>query len=457
MHKVSIAEHAAATEFPMTEAGDAEFLRQQVDGRARWDITRKAWFLFNGQYWPMDTTGEIVCLALESVRQRQYEALTIVDTEARKRASRWAMDGESHRRLQNLIQIASVLDGMKTDGSEWNPKSFDFGVQNGVVDQGTGLWRPGCKHDYITRVSPVVYDPDATCPRWDQFNSEVFGGNTTLASYVHRAIGYSATADMREQAIFIPFGTGANGKSTFLDTIQYVMGDYGFSCAFSTFEAGQRSEIGADVAALAGRRFVTSSETNVKSKFNEARLKAISGGDKLGARHLYGNPFEFSPTCKIWLSVNHKPAVADDSFGFWRRIHLIPFTETFAGSADDKNLRQTLRGEASGILNWILSGCQAWLRDGLEPPAEVLAARDEYQRENDPLADFLEEMTTTAPGVRVSASIVYASYLAWCDQRCVGRERLGRRRFGSLMDLRFEGRHTNVGKAYVGLELGREQ
>jgi putative DNA primase/helicase len=254
---------------------------------------------------------------------------------------------------------------------------------------------------------------------------------------------------MREQAVFVCFGGGANGKSTFLDTIAHVLGEYSYACPFSTFEAGQRSEIGADVAALAGRRFVTSSETNTRSRFNESRLKALSGGDRMNARHLYGAPFEFQPQCKVWLGVNHKPSVSDDSFGFWRRLHLIPFTQTFSGSSEDRGLKATLRAEASGILNWIVEGALAWQRDGLTPPAAVLAAVDEYRQEQDPLAEFIDESCMTGAEMRCPASQLYAAYVAW--SRAQGAKELSRKSFGLLMGKRVESKHTEFGKLYVGI------
>lgn len=293
------------------------------------------------------------------------------------------------------------------------------------------------------------FDPTAECPRWRQSLLEMFSGDQDLLAYLQRAVGYSATGDTREQVIFLCFGAGANGKSTFLDSIAHVFGEYSYACPFTTFEGTQRSEIGADVAALAGRRFVTSSETNTRSRFNEARLKALSGGDRMNARHLYGNPFEFHPVCKVWLGVNHKPAVVDDSYGFWRRMHLIPFTQTFSGSTEDKALKETLRAEASGILNWIVDGARAWQRDGLRPPAAVLAAVDEYQREQDPLAEFIEDDCQLEAGACCLASQLWTSYQLWSQRQ--GVKGLGRKNFALLMGRRVESKHAEFGRMYVGI------
>jgi putative DNA primase/helicase len=240
----------------------------------------------------------------------------------------------------------------------------------------------------------LIFDPRAGCPQWLKFLNDIFGGENDLIGYVYRAVGYCLTGDTTEQVAFLCYGSGANGKSTFLDVLRYVLGDYAYNLPFSTFELKARSSIPNDVAALPRRRFVTALETNESAPLNEARLKLLTGCDPVSARLLYREFFTFIPTAKFWLATNHKPEVVDDSPGFWRRIRLIPFLQQFVGDSADKDLLCKLKAEASGILRWALEGCLAWQREGLCLPNVVQAASQAYREENDHIGEFLDERCT---------------------------------------------------------------
>ncbi len=215
--------------------------------------------------------------------------------------------------------------------------------------------------------------------------------------------------------VFICYGRGANGKSVFLATLRHLLGAYACNTPFSTLERAQGGGgISNDVAALAGKRLVTASEAREGARLNEERLKALTGGDAVTARFLYSELFTFIPQLKLWLAVNHRPRVSDDSSGFWRRIRLIPFTQTFAGERQDPRLGEVLAKEAEGILAWAVRGCLEWQTRGLEPPAPVKAATEEYQSENDPLASFLAECCRIEPGAHSGAGELYKAYVAHC-------------------------------------------
>lgn len=434
----------------LTDAGQAAKFVERFGSEFRFDHSRRIWMRWNDHYWSQDRDGEPKRRAIGLAEDLYLSAADETNLKTREVVASFAIKQQSRRKVEDLLELVKVMPPVAEAGDRWNANSFLTATPWGVFDFISGAGRDGRPEDRITYRTNAKFDPTARCERFLAFLEEVFD-DAELIAYLQRALGYSATGDMREQVIFLCFGAGANGKSTLIDTIAYVLGDYSYAAPFSTFEAGQRSEIGADVAALAGRRFITSSETNAHSKFNEARLKALSGGDRMNARHLYGNPFEFHPVGKVWLGVNHRPAVADDSYGFWRRMHLIPFTRTFSGSQDDKNLKSTLRAEASGILNWLIAGAQAWLREGLNPPAAVLAARDDYQRENDPLAEFIEDQCLTDAEARCAAAQLWEAYKAWCQRQ--NAKGLGRKQFGSLMARRVESRHTEFGRLYVGIGL----
>jgi putative DNA primase/helicase len=225
------------------------------------------------------------------------------------------------------------------------------------------------------------------------------------------------TGDTSEQCLFLAHGDGSNGKTTFLNILGHVIGGYSHNLPFSSFELKNRSAIPNDVAAIVGKRFITSVETGEAQRLNEARIKALTGGDPISARYLNAEFFTFRPAAKFWLAFNHKPQVRDDSFGFWRRIHFLPFTQTFDGASKDPQLEQKLRAEAPGILNWTIQGCLGWQKNGLHMPASMKKATKEYQEESDLLAEFFDDRCIFEPAAWTSTADLFAAYSAWAKER----------------------------------------
>jgi putative DNA primase/helicase len=445
----------------LTDAGHAERFASEHGDRFRWDATRNLWLTWARCRWTEDRGGERHRAAVDCARNVYLLALTEQNLKRRELLSQWAIRAESRKAIENTLELAKYVAPIADSGEPWNVDRWVLNTPgtSGLIDLRTGYDRQAKPEDRLTFATEAPFDPAAKAPTWDRFVAEVFDHNEELIAFVQRAIGYTLTGDVREQVFFLCYGSGANGKSTFLDTLAWLFGDYAYATPFSTFELNQRTTIGNDLAALAGRRFVTASETNAHTRLNEARIKALTGGDRMNARHLYGHPFEFHPVCKIWLSVNHRPAIGDDSFGFWRRVRLIPFVRTFTGSAEDKGLKDTLRAEASGVLNWALAGCRAWLVSGLSAPAIVTDATDAYQRDSDPLADFLDDACDFTPGAFVRAADLYAGYQAWATRQGVGehsRDRLSRKAFGALVGRRISRDRLSDGtRGYRGVEIRR--
>lgn len=392
----------------------------------------------------------MVRLAKDAVRRRYRDAASIDDLREREAEARWAIQSESKVRLDALLALARAEKPIADAGDGWDVDPLLLGVGNGVVELRTGRLRAGTQADRMTMRTPVDYDPEASCPRWLEFVDEVFAGDRELIDYIQRAAGYSLTGETSEQCHFICWGSGWNGKTTF----QRVMGDYGANTPFSTLEMSARSQISNDLAALNGRRLVIASELNEAVRLNEARLKMLAGEDPVTARFLYGELFTFIPVAKFWLSVNHKPIVNDDSTGFWRKVHLIPFTQSFEGRAD-KNLKETLRAEYPGILAWMVQGCLAWQSSGLSKPAAVSNATAAYRTESDPTATFLRERCVINAACRIKASEFYRAYQDWADDSGLkDRERLSNAKFGRLMTARFEKKEESGGNVYSGVGLG---
>lgn len=443
------------TDFNLTDAGNAEYFTQQYKDVLRYDHRRSRWLEWNCHCWKPENDGHVSRLVLKASRKRYKEAVMVADLEQREKIAKWSIGSEQRARLDSCLAIAKSMLPIADSGENWDSNNWLFCLSNGVVDLATGELRPGQQSDRITMHSPVAYDKDAEAPRWMQFLNEVFSGDQELINWLQRYLGYCLTGDTREQTVAIPYGNGANGKSKFLAALRHVWGDYGYDAPFSTFELSQRAAIPNDLAALVGKRMVTSSETNEGTRLNEARIKSLTGCDCVTARFLHAEFFTFTPVAKFFLAVNHRPRVQDDSYGFWRRVRLIPFTRQFIGESDDKNLLDKLIAEASGILNWLIEGCLLWQKQGLDPtPESVQRATAEYQTDSDPLSQFILEQCAINPQAQVKASVLYKSYVNWCvDQGFKEREQMTSTAFGRRMAQKFKKMHDRTGTFYQGVGL----
>lgn len=440
--------------FPRTDAGNAELFARQYGDRLRFDHRRQRWLVWSGHRWSLDADAEVVRLAILASRHRGLAAVRIADFEERKAEAKFAIASENGSRLDAMIKIARGQPPLSDAGDLWDADGWMLGVANGVVDLRTGALRDGRADDRLTLFTDIVYEPEAEAPRWTQFLDEIFGGDEEMVEFIRRAVGYSLTGETREQCMFLCQGTGANGKSVFLAVLQKLAGQYAFNAPFSSFERQQQSSIPNDLAALVGKRVVTSSETNEGTRLNEARIKALTGCDPITARFLHAEFFTFTPVGKYWLAVNHKPVVGDDSVGFWRRVRLIPFLQQFRGSADDKTLQAKLNDELPGILAWAVRGVIAWQAAGLPVPDAVREATDSYREESDPLAQFIDDRCVVGAGLSAGANELYKAYRAWAeDARLAARETLTNKVFGSRMTMKFERRRSKRGNVYVGIDL----
>ncbi len=397
---------------PCTDMGNAEFFAELYKDKLCYDHKNQRWLVWRKHWWSEDSTQEIVQLAKYATRHRFRNTFAIDDDDLRKEELNWARTSEMRSRLEATVILARSETHLARRGTEWDTDPWLLGVANGVVDLKTGSLRRGLPSDGITMHTRVAFQRSANAPLWDEFLKDVFVDDE-LIDFLQHAVGYSLTGQTSEQCFFACFGDGANGKSTFLETVRYVFDEYAHNTPFSTLELLGRSSIPADLAELDGRRFVTAIETNNSVRLNEARLKGLTGSDAVTARRLYKGFFTFTPVAKFWLAFNHKPSVRDDSYGFWRRNRLIPFTQIFLGDSQNKELLATLRTEAPGILAWAVRGCLKWQAEGLGLPSSVRAATEQYREESDPLRDFIDELCIVQPGKSVAASALWVTYLNW--------------------------------------------
>lgn len=441
----------------LTDASHAQRFAETYGAlQIKFNHRRGLWLVQSDPIWRPDTDGGIYRLALEFVRGRQASALDISDRKLKEKVLKFTIAAESKPALDRLVGLAKNFPPIADSGDGWDADPWLTGAPNGVIDWRTGALRPGDPSDRITRSLGVTFDPEATAPRWERFIDEVCDGDRDLIGFIQRYLGYACTGITRDQVLALFWGAGGNGKGVLMHIVAWVLGDYFANMSFSTIELKQRASIPSDLAALEGRRLVTASESG-EVRLNEPRIKALTGSDPITARYLYGEPFTFTPMAKFILATNTKPIVADNSFGFWRRLKLVPFTRSFSGTARDEHLEDYLREhEGPGILNWLIAGCLDWQAHGLGEPAAVRDATDEYRTDSDPIADFTAECCESAVTAVTRGSELFEAYGKWADsQRLSKLERLNAKDFGRRMGERFSRKHTNTGKVYEGVKLVR--
>ncbi len=324
-------------------------------------------------------------------------------------------------------------------------------VANGTLDLKTRQLRPHRPEDLLTKLAPVRFDPEAVCPRWLAFLDRVLAGNEKVIGFLQRAVGSALTGDAEDQVIFILYGTGANGKSTFLKTIAALLGEYACWAAAETFLVKRSDGPRNDVARLRGARFVASTETEEGAKLAEALVKRLTG-DVVTARFLYQEEFEYQPSYKIFLGVNHRPRITGTDHAIWRRIRLVPFTVTIPEEEWDSNLGDTLKTELSRILNWALAGCAAWQAEGLDTPEAVRTATQGYRAAEDVLAAFFEECAVIGPDRSVAAGRFYTAYSGWAKD--AGEKPISKKAFGMALGERgFTARQVHARRMWLGVGL----
>ncbi len=447
------------TDYLQTDMGNADAFRDAFRGAVCFDHRRKQWRVYRGHCWRLDTHGEVLRLAMRHVRQRQAAAQQLTDDAVRHAWIKYLLRCESSRSLTAMLSLAANLDGLADPGDAWDLDPWLLGVPNGVVDLRTGDLRDGKPADRITLQTGVPYEPAAACPAWDAFVSSTFApkaGALSVAdseeviAYLHRFLGYALTGSTAEQVFAMWTGGGSNGKTTGQETVSHVLGDYAQSTAFTTFETQVKGAMGADLAALVGRRFVVASEVHEGRSLNEARLKGLASGDPVTCRHLYGDYFTYRPVMKLVLSVNNMPRVGDQSTGFWRRVRVFPFVHEFPVQP---GFLDRLLAEGPGILRWLVEGCLLWQELGLHTPAVITRATQDWRSATDLLAEFIADVLESAPDHDIPAGVLYDVYTRWADQQRLGpRERLSATAFGRKMKTRFE-RIDGARRLYRGIRL----
>jgi putative DNA primase/helicase len=293
-----------------------------------------------------------------------------------------------------------------------------------IVDLRTGTAQPPRAEAYCTKSTAVK--PGGDCPRWHQFLAEITGDDEDLQVYLRRVAGYCLTAEISEHVLFFCYGVGSNGKSVFINTLARIMGDYATVAPMELLIDSKNERHPTEIARLRGARLVTANETEAGRPWAEAKIKLLTGGDRLTGRFMRQDFFDFDPQFKLMISGNHKPRLRSVIEATRRRIHLIPFTVTIPPAQRDLQLPDKLKTEWPGILQWMIDGALEWRRMGLAPPKAVIDATNAYLASEDAIGNWIDECCLREPRAdALKQTQAFGSWKAWAEaaQEIVGKRK----------------------------------
>jgi putative DNA primase/helicase len=379
-----------------TDAANAARLVAKFREVIRWVGPWDKWLIWDGKRWKVDQELRIQSFAKETAadlwREIADASANKLDSELIKRMIPWATYSNQARGIGAMVSLAKSEPDVPIGIEDLDTDPWLLNLENGTLDLRAGELREHRQDDFITKLSPVRFDPDAVCPMWLKFLGKIFSGDKDLIGYVQRLVGHSITGVTREHLLIFLFGDGANGKSTFCEILLKLLGlDYGMKAAPDLLMAKRGESHPTDRADLFGKRLVACIETEEGRRLNESLAKELTGGDRIRARRMREDFWEFTPTHHVWMAGNHKPAITGTDHGIWRRVKLIPFDVVIHESEQDKELPAKLASEVPGILNWAIAGCLDWQRDGMQEPDIVQVRTTAYASEMDEVEQFLTE------------------------------------------------------------------
>ena len=419
-------EIAVINDRPYTDLGNAERFVDQYVSVIKYCHPFKSWFVWNPAEgrWKLDANGYCYRIAKDVVRRIPSEAQRAPTQQKLKQGYNWAFQCENRSHLTGMIELAQSDKRILVTPDELDGNDYLFNLLNGTFNLKTLEIQEHKKSDNISRLAPYDYKPQATCPLFLKYLDRIFRNRKEkkqeTISYLQRAVGYTLTGLTQEQCLFLLYGSGANGKSVFLDVLNALTGEYGTVAQSKSFTTNH-GEINNDIAALSGKRMVCASENSSDTNLDESLIKQLTGGEEICARFLHQEFFTYKPKFKIWWGFNHPPAISDMTNSIWRRIKIIPFDEILQESEWDKKLAEKLiSSELPGIFNWAIKGLQEYYEKGLNTPQIVTKATSDYKMEQDILHDFVFECCEIplpdepfGKKTIVKASELYNTYKQW--------------------------------------------
>ncbi|WP_405061923.1 phage/plasmid primase, P4 family [Kribbella sp. NBC_01505] len=415
----------AEDQLPHTELANAIRLARRLNHHLRY-TPALGFLVWNGAAWEIDKRSSVRAAAQQSAIDLMTEALAMPrDVEgspiAKRRAAalRWAHDSQRSRGIEAVMNEVKALPGIAVDAGDLDTKPDLLACRNGTIDLRTGELKPADPNDLLTKALHIDYNPDAEAPRWTSFLAECFPDNGDVVDYLRRLVGYGITGYSTEQCYVMLHGSGGNGKSVFTTALFDVFAPITANVGIETFLTGSNTADGSssspDVAALRGSRLVLTSEAEAGARMAEAKIKRLTGGDPVTARHLYKEAFTFMPSFLLMLSTNAIPEVRDNSDGIWRRQKIVEWKQQFKGKRKDSGLSAKLHAEREGILAWAVRGAIEWYRSGLLEPKSVTDTVNGYQAEADKLLEFYPGFLVHDEESWMSRADLYKAYEEWCE------------------------------------------
>ena len=394
----------------VTDQWLADRVVARFEGRVRYMPEAEKWLAWTGTHWREDAMSAAEGIIIELLKQIGEEEV-YEHTPAKERA-KMRQHIESASTFRHVKTLIAADPDVKIAAESLDADLWVLNTPGGLVDLRTGERRPSEPRDLVRFITAVGPDSELRPTRWLQFLEEVTGGDKELQAYLQRLAGYGLTGSTDEQVLVFLYGTGGNGKSKFVNALGGMMGAYAKTAAMETFTASYFDRHSTDIAHLMGARLVLSTETQAERRWDEARVKALTGGEPVTARFMRQDNITFVPRFKLIFSGNHKPAIRHVDPAMQRRIHLVPFTHK--PPTPDTALGEKLQAEYPGILAWAIAGTRLWLEQGLQPPQIVLDTTEEYMEEQNAFGRWLAERAETRSGVKTSATRLYADWKEWC-------------------------------------------
>ena len=410
--------------YPYTDLGDGRLLADCYKDVIKYVPERKCWYVYRNGVWVQDLGGlQVAECCKELADALKLYAKRIEDEDLRANYTKHCKKWESRKARETIIKDACSIHPVSITEFDRNPNILN--CKNGTLNLETMQFASHRPEDLLTKMAPVDYNPTAKCDRFERFIHEIMSGDDDKASFLQKALGYALSGNTMHECMFILHGeTTRNGKSTICESVRKVLGTYG--CSTTPETLGIKAFVNShtpsdDLARLAGIRYVNISEPDQGLVLSAALVKALTGNNTITARHLYENSFEYAPRFKIFLDCNHLPIISDMTLFASGRLMIIPFDRHFSVHEQDKTLKTEFAKPAvqSAILNWLIEGYTLLQKEGLTPPASVLAATGIYQEDSDYITQFMREQLIEIPGAEVRTSVVYSRYRRWCEDKAI--------------------------------------
>lgn len=443
-------------EFPIRsydDTGNADRFIDRYGNLYKYSYIANKFYIYDGMKWKIDDKGSIRKLIDEMIESIKDEKIIhgddVTEEEAREFFQKYYKKTRGTQAKKNIMN--ELMHRRPATPDDFDRDDMLINVANGYIDLTS---RELYKHDInkmFSQITNTDYTEKMQPAVWLDFLNDIFAGDQKVIRYIQKALGYSLTGSTREQIMFILFGKGRNGKSIFVEVISEILGDYSNNMQAKSLMVKKNDNVNTDIARLSKARFVTSSEPNEGFRFDEGLIKQLTGGDKVTARFLYAEEFEYTPKFKIWVSTNHKPIIRGTDDGIWRRLVLIPFDVQIPEEKVDKDLKYKLLREAPAILNWMAEGAYMWMQEGLAMPEKLKEASKAYRNEMDVIEQFIEDECKRVDDAKVKANELYELYKRWANEN--GNYKMSNKDFGIKMKEKFKYKKTNSGMFYFGLKI----